>query len=316
MKRVSIILCTYNGADYLEEQIDSLLAQSHPFHELIVQDDCSTDDTVRIIRQYQSRNPQRHIRLFINATQNGYNRNFLTACQRAEGEYIACCDQDDIWRKDKLEIMVKEIGECAMAFHNSMLMDNNHHELGLLHVHPLPSRIHPLAAVLYPRAYGHQIMFHRILLPRLKCFIEQGISYDYLIYAVAGSLTPVCYVAAPLVSWRRHRQATTYRSDNRSSGRWSGYLQALLSLGDKGNRERTRRFFQQLSQIEYHDDCAAYAVRHMSQGGWHHILQVCWLSLRHAHDTVFADKGTLRLLRAFFLPLFFIRDHGRYIVQL
>ena len=50
--KISIVLCTCNGEAYLRGQIDSLLAQTYPFHELIVQDDCSTDSTGHIIRSY------------------------------------------------------------------------------------------------------------------------------------------------------------------------------------------------------------------------------------------------------------------------
>lgn len=49
---VSIVLCTYNGAKYLSEQLESILAQTYPLHEIIIQDDNSTDETVNIIHEY------------------------------------------------------------------------------------------------------------------------------------------------------------------------------------------------------------------------------------------------------------------------
>ena len=117
--KISIVLCTCNGEAYLRGQIDSLLAQTYPFHELIVQDDCSTDSTGHIIRSYQQRYPERNIRFYANPQRMGFNKNFLTALQRAEGDYIACCDQDDIWVENKLETLVREMGDCPLIFHTS-----------------------------------------------------------------------------------------------------------------------------------------------------------------------------------------------------
>ena len=52
---VSVVMCTYNGEKYLREQMDSILAQTYPIHEIIVRDDCSTDATLDILREYAQR---------------------------------------------------------------------------------------------------------------------------------------------------------------------------------------------------------------------------------------------------------------------
>ena len=74
---VSIVLCTYNGARYIEQQLDSIIAQTYPIHEIIVQDDGSTDDTWTILERY-ARNYS-VIRLFRNEGRHGVNGNFLSA---------------------------------------------------------------------------------------------------------------------------------------------------------------------------------------------------------------------------------------------
>lgn len=91
---VSIVLCTYNGEKYVREQIDSLLAQSYPIHEIIIQDDGSTDHTWEILQAYASKHAV--IRTFKNEGEHGVNANFLSALHRATGDYIAISDQDDI----------------------------------------------------------------------------------------------------------------------------------------------------------------------------------------------------------------------------
>ena len=61
MKSVSIVMCTYNGAKYIREQLDSIINQTYPIFEIIIQDDCSTDETVEIIRKYAENHSNVHL---------------------------------------------------------------------------------------------------------------------------------------------------------------------------------------------------------------------------------------------------------------
>ena len=318
MVKISVIMCTYNGAAYLSEQLDSLRTQTLPPYELVVQDDGSTDGTMDLLRDYQQRYPGLRIRLFANPERVGYNRNFLTAVQRAGGDFIACCDQDDVWHADKLETLAREIGDAPLVFHNSTLMTNDRRELGLLHTRPLPPLIPSLGAALYPRAYGHQMMFRRALLPALARFVNDGISYDYLIYTVAAAQGPLHYVHQSLVQWRRHTAATTFNPSARKSGKWDGYLRAVEALRLPDNRERTRRYFSVLAErVAFASPQLTKAVNRMARGSLGSLLSVCRLCLKHNREAAPDVQGKMtRRLRAFFLPLFFVRDHGRYIIPL
>jgi len=85
------MMCTYNGASYVGEQLDSILAQTYPLHEIIVQDDGSTDDTIAIVEDYVKRYPI--VKLFHHTDHsNGVNGNFFSAMHRATGELIAIND--------------------------------------------------------------------------------------------------------------------------------------------------------------------------------------------------------------------------------
>ena len=114
MVKVSVIICTYNGASYLAGQLDSLLAQTCPPYELVVQDDGSSDGTWEMLEAFRAAHPGLCIRLFRNPERLGYNRNFLSAVQRASGDFIACCDQDDLWHPEKLEMLAREIGNAPL----------------------------------------------------------------------------------------------------------------------------------------------------------------------------------------------------------
>lgn len=102
---ISVAMATYNGAKFIEKQLDSIFNQTLLIDELVIVDDCSTDQTVEIIRQYQNKYPSVKINLVLNETNIGYKKNFYKAISSCTGDYILLCDQDDIWKKDKVEIL-------------------------------------------------------------------------------------------------------------------------------------------------------------------------------------------------------------------
>lgn len=96
---VAVVMCTYNGEKYLRQQLDSILAQTYPIQELIVQDDCSTDTTLAILQEYEAKVP--FMQVIENTHNLGFNLNFKTACMRATTDLIAISDQDDVWMPEK-----------------------------------------------------------------------------------------------------------------------------------------------------------------------------------------------------------------------
>jgi glycosyltransferase involved in cell wall biosynthesis len=100
--RISVALCTCDGAAHLEAQLRSLTAQQRLPDELIVHDDCSADETPKIIEQFAAAAPF-PVRWRINPMRLGITANFASAIAAATGDVIACCDQDDVWYPDKLE---------------------------------------------------------------------------------------------------------------------------------------------------------------------------------------------------------------------
>lgn len=107
---VSIIMPSYNTADFISETIDSVLNQSYKNWELIIVDDCSTDNTDEIIKKYLS---DQRIRYLKNEKNSGaaVSRNY--ALREAKGKWIAFLDSDDLWLPEKLELQVN-----FMKYHN------------------------------------------------------------------------------------------------------------------------------------------------------------------------------------------------------
>ncbi len=101
---VSIVMPSYNTAKYITETIESVLNQTYPFWELIIVDDCSTDDTDRVVKPYLENERVRYLK-------NNYNsgaavsRNY--ALREAKGKWIAFLDSDDVWLPEKLEKQIE-----------------------------------------------------------------------------------------------------------------------------------------------------------------------------------------------------------------
>jgi len=102
---VAILMCTKNGGRFLNEQLDSLQRQSFPQWTLYVSDDGSRDETLEILRARQREWGVRRLTL-LSGPERGFVANFLSlACnQDIQADYFAWCDQDDVWKDEKLEI--------------------------------------------------------------------------------------------------------------------------------------------------------------------------------------------------------------------
>ena len=106
MSMISVVLATYNGEKFIIEQLDTLYGQTRLPDEVIIGDDCSSDKTVEIIKEYiQKHELEKTVRIIENYKNKGYARNFIDLSMEAKGDYIFFCDQDDIWDKDKIKSM-------------------------------------------------------------------------------------------------------------------------------------------------------------------------------------------------------------------
>ena len=119
MDRVTIIMATYNGEKYLEEQIESILSSTYREFKLYIVDDGSKDSTMEILNRYKMRYPD-IIHISRNETNMGVTLNFLNAIIKTTSEYIMLCDQDDVWKKDKIARTMKRMKQMEVQFGKDM----------------------------------------------------------------------------------------------------------------------------------------------------------------------------------------------------
>ena len=118
---ISIALATYNGSKFIRKQLESILAQSMGNFEAIVCDDCSTDNTLQILQEYASKDSR--FKIFKNQKNLGFKKNFEHIFSLCKGDYIACCDQDDIWEPNHLEVLYNNIGKNDCIGADALLVD-------------------------------------------------------------------------------------------------------------------------------------------------------------------------------------------------
>lgn len=208
---VAILLATYQGQNYLAEQLNSYLAQSYPHWQLWVSDDGSTDDTREILRNYQRR-ARANFGEILDGPKKGLVVNFLSlVCNPdIQTDYYAFSDQDDIWLPDKLERAVRWLSQQdenqpALYCSRTELVDANNQSIGFS---PLFSRQPSFAnALVQSIAGGNTMMFNRAARQLLQ---EGGMDapamvHDWWTYQlVTGCGGVVYYDEQPTLRYRQH----------------------------------------------------------------------------------------------------------------
>ena len=245
---LSIIIPTYNGANYLSAALDSIAMQSESGIECIVVDDGSTDTTLAILDSYQTRLP---LQVLERNRMGNWVTNTNYGLSVASGDYVCFLHQDDIWLKDRLQIMSKAIAsypEANLYLHSSLFIDTEGKPLGIWQC-PLPS---------YPTVVSAELMMERLLVQnfiaipapifRRKVALSIGglneklwytADWDFWLKLAASGDT--IYHPQPLAAFRVHPNSQTIRRsssvDNFSRQMRSVFEQHLTTWETDVNRK-------------------------------------------------------------------------------
>lgn len=129
---ISIAMATYNGGQYLQDQLDSLAAQERLPLELVISDDGSKDDTPSLIKSFILHAPFL-VRFEQNTERLGYGRKFIKAASMCKGTHVAFCDQDDVWLPQKLRQVsaVLATNNYDLVVHSAKVLDRSLNWLGV-----------------------------------------------------------------------------------------------------------------------------------------------------------------------------------------
>jgi glycosyltransferase involved in cell wall biosynthesis len=208
IEKVSVVMCTCNGEKYLKEQMDSILRQTYPVHEIIIQDDCSTDGTFSLLTQYAQKHPL--IKLSQNQARKGINKNFFSAMEQASGDYIAIADQDDIWVPRKIEEQLKYIGDSLLCAGITRPFAD---DTGVgIHIDGRIPNLYPERIIYISMIAGHTMLLRKELIKKIPDpdYWSQFFMYDHLIQIIAASYEKIRYCPFVLVCQRKHTTSATY----------------------------------------------------------------------------------------------------------
>lgn len=200
---VSVVMATYNGFRFLREQLDSIVNQTYPNLEIIVVDDCSTDDTVVILNEYAAKYP--NIKVYVNEVNLGYVKNFEKGLLLSTANYISPCDQDDIWLPNKTEFLMAKLAGNAIVYCNSAIINETGELTGkkLSDTKHLQTYNDCLQYTIGNTAAGHaMILTRKTMLDSMP--LPTMIPHDYWLGFVATFESQLLFVDEPLVWYRQH----------------------------------------------------------------------------------------------------------------
>lgn len=231
--KVSVLLITYNHEPFLSQAVESVLAQQTDFeYEILIAEDCSTDNTRRIAKEFAARYPDR-IRLSLSESNVGTNAVILRGLADARGEYVALLDGDDYWSSpEKLRLQARFLDdhpECSMCYHAADTL----HPDGT--VSPFPKPLRPAALTAKSILRQHliatcSVMFRRSSAEPLPPWYGNCVFDDWPLYFVLAERGRVGYLDECLGVYREH-----------GGGAWSG-------LSRQAKLENSVRFYSQMTQ--------------------------------------------------------------------
>ena len=210
-------MCTFNGADFLPSQLQSIIAQSRPPDELVVCDDGSADNTRSLLEEFAA-GSSFPVALHFNERNLGSVKNFEKAIGLCSGDVIALSDQDDVWRSDKLQLIEESFTKAPQAglvFSDAEVVDEELKPLGRRMWNEVNFDAHKRKLVRLGRAFEVLVtgwtvtgatMAFRAKFVKLALPIPEGIAmiHDGWIALTVASVADVVIIDEPLVKYRQH----------------------------------------------------------------------------------------------------------------
>ncbi len=228
---ISIAMATYNGEKYIAEQLESILLQSTPPHEIVICDDKSTDNTAEIVKSFAEKSSV-PIRFYQNSTNLGWIKNFNQCIGLCSGDVIFFCDQDDVWLPNKIEIM------------HSAFLENPNAVLVCSDAYVVDEKLNPIAdshwKKIAPWASLSRQEFFETVARSLVCppgfciavkkqyildVLPFNEGHDFLACLYAPLYGDVICIGQPLAKYRRHANtATNYLNPENKIRKFFGIL--------------------------------------------------------------------------------------------
>lgn len=226
---LSIALCTYNGSSFLKEQLNSLARQTYKPMELVVCDDCSSDDTLCLVKEF-AKNAPFVVRIIENKVSVGPVKNFSQAILACSEDYVALCDQDDVWLENKLELLLNKMMEIEahvgsnvpLLVHSDLVVTDEKLQpvfFSMMEQQHIRNETDMQNAqrVLSIQNYvtGCTVLINRTLVESACPIPTNAVMHDWWLALIAASKGYIGFVEQPLVYYRQHKSNTVGAVMNR-----------------------------------------------------------------------------------------------------
>lgn len=218
-KMISVCMATYNGEKYIAEQVKSILLQLGENDELVISDDGSTDDTLKILESFNDR----RIKIFHhNRNLNGSHpfllatKNFEYALTKAIGDYLFLSDQDDIWTPNKVSTMLPFLKENNLVMSDAWIVNDKLEKHGKLSEY-VPYRKGFIKNLYRSTTQGCICAFTKKIKEYILPFPKGIIIHDFWIRLIAELKFNTIYITEPLIYYRRHSENLSDLKKSRNS---------------------------------------------------------------------------------------------------
>lgn len=244
---ITIIMAVYNGQEYIREQLESLKDQTYTEWRLVIRDDRSSDKTAEIVKKFSDEVEQKVIFKVNEKPSGSAKNNFALLINDAkESDYVMFCDQDDIWKKDKIEITFNKMKQAEERYgrdfpllvHGDVeVIDEN----GNINADSMFEMSHINADSKLPQILiqnhvtGCTMMCNKKLIAGISEYAssEYIIMHDYLAALYASVFGKIEVIKKPLLSYRQHSGNSVGAKNNNNAV----YLLKRLANGRKSYKE-------------------------------------------------------------------------------
>lgn len=217
--RISVAMCTFNGAEFLPAQLESIAEQTRPPDEVIVCDDASTDETRTILESF-ARNAGIPVSLHFAGENVGSVKNFERAIGLCAGDVIALSDQDDVWLANKLQLIEQSFlrsPKVGLLFSDAEIVDKNLSPLGQriwdqvgfdAHKQRLIRSGRALEVLIYGWTVTGATMAFRSQFVKVALPVPTDVAmiHDGWIALVIAAVADVAFIEEPLIRYRQHER--------------------------------------------------------------------------------------------------------------
>lgn len=214
MVKFDVIMSTYNGQEFLTQQLESILSQTEYINRLIIRDDGSTDDTFKILRSYQKDYPEIVEILEDKGGNLGTKDSFMFATSKSTSQWICFCDQDDVWHESKLSqiselIRSKNIDSTTscVVFSDLEVVDQN---LNLIHKSFFKysnikfKQLNVIELLIAGKVPGCAMAFNRVAYESSKKFLKLFNYHDAAVIFACVESGEFYSLKNPLLKYRQH----------------------------------------------------------------------------------------------------------------